>query len=75
MEHPNVVTIYEIEQSGNVHYIAMELVEGGNLERLVQMSGPMEIERAVRLVAEAAEAYHRATAASFIATSSQRICC
>jgi eukaryotic-like serine/threonine-protein kinase len=56
LEHPNVVTIHEIDQSGNVHYIAMELVEGGNLERLVQMSGPMEIERACQLAAEAAEA-------------------
>ncbi len=56
LEHPSVVTIHEIDQSGGVHYIAMELVEGGNLERLVQMSGPMEIERACQLVAEAAEA-------------------
>jgi tRNA A-37 threonylcarbamoyl transferase component Bud32 len=56
LEHPNVVTIYEIEQAGNYHYIAMELVEGGNLEKLVQLSGPMEIERACQLVAEAAEA-------------------
>src|SRR2546423_1148808 len=56
LEHPHVVTIYEIDQTLGVHYIAMELVEGGNLERLVQMSGPMEVERACQLVAEAAEA-------------------
>jgi tRNA A-37 threonylcarbamoyl transferase component Bud32 len=60
LEHPNVVTIYEIEQAGNYHYIAMELVEGGNLEKLVQMSGPMEVERACQLVAEAAEALSHA---------------
>jgi serine/threonine protein kinase len=56
LEHPNAVHIYEIDQSGGVHYIAMELVEGGNLEKLVEMSGPMEIERACQLIAEAAEA-------------------
>ena len=56
LEHPNAVNIYEIDQSGGVHYIAMELVEGGNLEKLVEMSGPMEIERACQLIAEAAEA-------------------
>ena len=56
LEHPNAVNIFEIDQSGGVHYIAMELVEGGNLEKLVEMSGPMDIERACSLVAEAAEA-------------------
>ena len=56
LEHPNAVNIYEIDQSGGVHYIAMELVEGGNLEKLVEMSGPMEVERACQLIAEAAEA-------------------
>ncbi|HYO10422.1 MAG TPA: serine/threonine-protein kinase [Tepidisphaeraceae bacterium] len=60
LEHPNVVTIHEIDQVSGVHYIAMELVEGGNLERLVQMSGPMEIERACQLAAEAAEALSHA---------------
>jgi serine/threonine-protein kinase len=56
LDHPNVVTIHEIDQSAGVHYIAMELVEGGNLEKLVQLSGPMEIERACLLIADAAEA-------------------
>ena len=56
LEHPNAVNIFEIDQSGGVHYIAMELVEGGNLEKLVEMSGPMEVERACQLIAEAAEA-------------------
>jgi serine/threonine protein kinase len=66
LEHPNVVTIYEIDQISGVHYIAMELVEGGNLERLVQMSGPMEVERACQLVADAAEALSHAHARGII---------
>jgi len=28
LNHPNIVTIYEIGQDGSTHYIAMELVEG-----------------------------------------------
>src|SRR5262245_583017 len=60
LEHPNAVNVYEIDQSGGVHYIAMELAEGGNLEQLVQLSGPMDIERACQLVAEAAEALSHA---------------
>jgi len=56
LDHPNAVAIYEIGEASGVHYIAMELVEGGNLEKLVQMSGPMEVERACQVCAEAAEA-------------------
>jgi tRNA A-37 threonylcarbamoyl transferase component Bud32 len=56
LDHPAIVSIFEIDEAGGIHYIAMELVEGGNLEKLVQMSGPMETERACALVAEAAEA-------------------
>src|SRR4029450_3241995 len=53
-------TIHEIDQSAGVHYIAMELAEGGNLEKLVQLSGPMEVERACLLIADAAEALQHA---------------
>jgi serine/threonine-protein kinase len=60
------VQIYEIDQSGGVHYIAMELAEGGDLEDLVQLSGPMEVERACSLVAEAAEALAHAHARGII---------
>jgi serine/threonine-protein kinase len=56
VEHPNAVTVYEIGETSGVHYIAMELVEGGNLERIVRASGPMEIDRACQIGAEAAEA-------------------
>ena len=56
LEHPHIVQVYETGSTAAIHYIAMELVEGGNLERMVQQAGPMEIERACQLVAEAAAA-------------------
>src|SRR6266550_3176263 len=34
LNHPNIVTIYEIGSSDAVSYIAMELVEGGSLRAL-----------------------------------------
>jgi serine/threonine-protein kinase len=66
IEHPNAVTIYEIGESSGVHYIAMELVEGGNLEKLIKASGPMEIDRACQIAAEAAEALAAAHAMGVI---------
>ena len=48
VEHPNAVTVYEIGEAAGVHYIAMELVEGGNLEKLTRASGPMGADRPLR---------------------------
>ena len=29
LSHPNIVNIYDVGREGNIHYIVMELVEGG----------------------------------------------
>jgi serine/threonine protein kinase len=63
LEHPNVVHIYEVNQTDKLWYIAMELLEGGNLRELVKANGPMDMARACQLAADAAEALdyaHRA---------------
>jgi serine/threonine protein kinase/Flp pilus assembly protein TadD len=39
LNHPNIVTIYEINRAEDLHFIAMELVQGGSLERLIQPGG------------------------------------
>ncbi len=31
LNHPNVISIYDIGQDGSIHYIAMELIEGATL--------------------------------------------
>ena len=35
LNHPNIVTIYELGQDDSSHYIAMELVEGKTLRELL----------------------------------------
>src|SRR5437867_13094681 len=35
LNHPNIVTIHEIGQDGEIHYIAMELVDGSTLKRKI----------------------------------------
>jgi len=39
LNHPNIVTIYEIDKAEGLHFIAMELVRGGSLESLIQPGG------------------------------------
>ena len=53
--HPNVVTAYDAEQAGDVHFLVMEFVDGADLARLVQAKGPMPYELACEIVKQAAE--------------------
>jgi TolB-like protein len=39
LNHPNVVTVYSVEESDNVHFITMELIEGQPLDRLICANG------------------------------------
>jgi len=39
LNHPNIVTIYSVEESDDVHFITMELVEGEILSELLTPSG------------------------------------
>jgi eukaryotic-like serine/threonine-protein kinase len=42
LNHPNIVTIYSIEEAGGLHVLAMELVEGGTLADRIPPGGLTE---------------------------------
>src|SRR5262245_4485986 len=44
LNHPGVVTIYSVEQSGKIRYLAMELVEGEGLD-IAMASGGFSLDR------------------------------
>ena len=56
IEHPNVVRIYEINEHNGWWYIAMEMLEGESLQRVVKAGGPLHPTRACPLIADAATA-------------------
>ena len=62
LNHPNILTVYEIGEDHSVHYIASELIEGETLrDRLTR--GPMQLSEAVDVaiqVASALAAAHQA---------------
>jgi len=61
LNHPNIATIYGLEQSGATHYLVMELVPGDTLQQRVQRDGAVPIEEALLIakqIAEALEAAH-----------------
>jgi TolB-like protein/Tfp pilus assembly protein PilF len=43
LDHPNIVTIYSVEECDGVHFLTMQLVEGQPLDRLIPQGGlPVE---------------------------------
>ncbi len=59
LNHPNIVTIYELGQDGPTHYIAMELVEGKTLRQLL-VPGLLPIRKAIEIAAQVADGLTKA---------------
>jgi predicted ATPase len=59
LNHPNIVTIYELGQDGSIHYIAMELVEGKTLRETLA-AGLLPIRKAIEIAAQVAEGLAKA---------------
>ncbi len=55
LNHPNIVTIYDIDETDGVDFIAMEHVAGHTLEELIPPGG-MELARAIQFAAQIADA-------------------
>lgn len=60
LDHPHVVHVYEVGEIEGWYYIAMELLEGGNLQEVVQATGPMDAVRVAQLGADVADALYHA---------------
>jgi hypothetical protein len=54
LSHPNIVVVYEADQVGETHYLAMEYVPGVTLQRLVEQLGPLAVELACDFVRQTA---------------------
>lgn len=59
LNHPNIVTIYELGQDNSAHYIAMELVEGKTLREIL-VAGALPMRKAIEIAAQVAEGLTKA---------------
>jgi serine/threonine protein kinase/Tfp pilus assembly protein PilF len=55
LNHPNILTIYEIGEDHSTHYIASELIEGETLRQRLKR-GPMQLSEAVDIAVQVASA-------------------
>ena len=55
LNHPNIITLFSVEEDEGVHFLTMELVEGQPLERLIPAGG-LPLERIVEIACALAEA-------------------
>src|ERR1043165_6539815 len=54
LNHPNIITIYEIGTFDSIHFISMELVEGKSL-REVLASGSLSIRKLIQIASQFAD--------------------
>ena len=65
LNHPNILTVYEIEQKANIHYIATEYVDGVTLRHLLS-TDQLELHRILSIATQIASALQAAHAAGIV---------
>src|SRR5579863_3948800 len=65
LNHPNIVTIYEIGNEDGIDFIAMELIDGRTLDQLVPRGG-LEAPAILKYAVPVADALSRAHAAGIV---------
>ncbi|GIP32956.1 Stk1 family PASTA domain-containing Ser/Thr kinase [Paenibacillus sp. J2TS4] len=66
LSHPNVVSIYDVGQDEDTHYIVMEYVEGMTLNDLIKQKAPLQVEEAVHIASQICDALDHAHANEII---------
>src|SRR5690242_9778991 len=56
LEHPNVVPVYAAGEADGLVFIAMRLIEGADLQQIIDGEGPLDPARVAAVVAQVASA-------------------
>lgn len=56
LSHPNIVTVFDAAESNGTHFLAMEYVDGPDLQRVVREQGPLSVPLAVNYIRDASQA-------------------
>ncbi len=50
LTHPNIVSIYDVGEEGDIYYIVMEFVDGMTLKQYIQAYSPIPVEKALDIM-------------------------
>lgn len=56
VSHPNIVTVYDVGESGGTYFLTMELIEGKPLDRVLRETGRLPVHEALRIARDLADA-------------------
>lgn len=66
LSHPNVVTVHDVGQDGNLYYIVMELVDGDDLKAIIRSRAPLPLDYSLNLAIQICQGIGYAHRAGFI---------
>ena len=66
LDHPNIVQAYSVDNEMDRYFIVMEFVDGQDLQRMVELNGPLGSDQAANYVRQAAEGLAHAHARNLV---------
>jgi len=66
LDHPNIVRAFDLDREGKVHFMVMEYIDGASLQYMVDVRGPLPVDRAVNYLAQAALGLQHAADAGLV---------
>jgi eukaryotic-like serine/threonine-protein kinase len=66
LSHPNIVTVHDVGEDGDRHYIVMELVEGDDLKTVIRHWAPLPLNKALDLAIQICDGVGYAHRAGFV---------
>lgn len=56
LQHPNIVSVYDVGKEGDINFIVMELIDGRPLSDIIKEEAPMNYKRAIEITRQVASA-------------------
>ncbi len=56
LQHPNIVSVYDVGREGDIQFIVMEFIDGMTLSDVIHKTGPMDYKEVVRISKQVASA-------------------
>jgi serine/threonine protein kinase len=66
LDHPNIVRLHDISQGAGVHFLAMEYIEGTDLQSYLAQVGPLNFVQAAQYIAQTAAGLQHAHEKGFV---------